>query len=71
MKRAWTTFDANHIKEIIVELYSSLDDTSESLATYYIYGLIAKMRTVVFLKLLGICKTDDGRERVCFKAGKA
>jgi hypothetical protein len=27
MKRAWTT-DANHIKEIIVELYSSLDDTS-------------------------------------------
>jgi hypothetical protein len=28
MKRAWTTFDANHIKEIIVELYSSLDDTS-------------------------------------------
>jgi hypothetical protein len=34
MKRAWTTFDANHIKEIIVELYS-LDDTSKSLATYY------------------------------------
>jgi hypothetical protein len=36
MKRAWTTFDANH-KEIIVELYSSLDDTSKSLATYYTY----------------------------------
>jgi hypothetical protein len=45
-ERAWTTFDANHVK-IIVELYSSLDDTSKSLAaTYYTYmGFIAKMRT--------------------------
>jgi hypothetical protein len=50
MKRAWTTFDANHIKEIIVELYSSLDDTSKSL-TYYTYmGFIAKMRTWLFSK---------------------
>jgi hypothetical protein len=50
MKRAWTTFDAN-IKEIIVELYSSLDDTSKSLATYYTYmGFIAKMRTWLFSK---------------------
>jgi hypothetical protein len=44
-------FDANHIKEIIVELYSSLDDTSKSLATYYTYmGFIAKMRTWLFSK---------------------
>jgi hypothetical protein len=28
MKELGLLFDANHIKEIIVELYSSLDDTS-------------------------------------------
>jgi hypothetical protein len=49
MKRAWTTFDANHIKEIIVELYSSLDDT-KSLANYTYMGFIAKMRTWLFSK---------------------
>jgi hypothetical protein len=71
-KRAWTTFDANHIKEIIVELYSSLDDTSKSLATYYTYmGFIAKMRTWLFSKTARyFAKPMTARERVCFKAGK-
>jgi hypothetical protein len=41
MKRAWTTFDANHIKEIIVELYSSLDDTSKQL-TILIWALLPR-----------------------------
>jgi hypothetical protein len=41
MKRAWTTFDANHIKEIIVELYSSLDDTSKS-TTILIWALLPR-----------------------------
>jgi hypothetical protein len=51
MKELGLLFDANHIKEIIVELYSSLDDTSKSLATYYTYmGFIAKMRTWLFSK---------------------
>lgn len=52
LKKAWTTFDANYVKEMIVELYSSLDDTSKSLATYYTYmGFIAKMRTWLFSKI--------------------
>jgi hypothetical protein len=68
MKRAWTT-DANHIKEIIVELYSSLDD-SKSLATLYLYGLYAKMRTWLFSKTARYLQNHDSGERVCFKAGK-
>jgi hypothetical protein len=72
MKRAWTTFDANHIKEIIVELYSSLDDTSKSLATYYTYmGFIAKMRTWLFSKTARyFAKPMTAEENDCFKAGK-
>jgi hypothetical protein len=50
MKELGLLFDANHIKEIIVELYSSLDDTSKSLATYTYMGFIAKMRTWLFSK---------------------
>jgi hypothetical protein len=47
---AWTFF-TNHIKEIIVELYSSLDDTRivSNLLLYYM-GFIAKMRTWLFSK---------------------
>lgn len=52
LKKAWTTFDSNYVKEMIVELYSSLDDTSKSLATYYTWmGFIAKMRTWLFSKV--------------------
>jgi hypothetical protein len=52
LKKAWTTFDGNYVKEMIVELYSSLDDTSKSLATYYTWmGFIAKMRTWLFSKV--------------------
>lgn len=52
LKKAWTTFDSNYVKEMIVELYSSLDDTSKSLATYYTWmGFIAKMRTWLFSKI--------------------
>lgn len=52
LKRAWTTYDANHIKEIVVELYSSLDDTSKSLAVSYTYmSFIVKMKTWLFSKV--------------------
>ena len=52
LKKAWTTYDGNYVKEMIVELYSSLDDTSKSLATYYTWmGFIAKMRTWLFSKV--------------------
>lgn len=52
LKKAWTTFDANHVKEMVVELYSSLDDTSKSLATSYTYlSFVIKMRTWLFSKV--------------------
>jgi hypothetical protein len=49
MKRAWTTFDANHIKEIIVELYSwmILQVVSNLL---YLYGLYCQDENLVFSK---------------------
>ena len=52
LRRAWTSFDSNHVKEIVVELYSSLDDTSKSLSMYYTWmGFAAKMRSWVFSKV--------------------
>lgn len=52
LKKCWTTFDANHVKELIVEAYSSLDDTSKSSAMYYTYmKSIIKMRSWLFSKM--------------------
>jgi hypothetical protein len=71
MKKSLTTLHANAIKEIALELYSSLMIPKSKEATIPHKGFTAKMRTYCFLKLLVFCKTDDsGRERVCFKAGK-
>jgi hypothetical protein len=71
MKRAWTTFDANHIKGDYSWIIFFFGWYFKSLATYYTYmGFIAKMRTC-FLKLLGILQNRWQRKRtVCFKAGK-
>lgn len=51
LKKAWTTFDANYVKEMIVEAYSSLDDSSKSLIMYYsLASLFRKMKTWIFSK---------------------
>jgi len=52
LKRAWTGYEANYIKEMIVEVYSSLDESSKSLATYYTWmSFLSKMRTWLFAKI--------------------
>lgn len=52
LKRAWTTYDVNYVKELIVEAYSSMDESSKSLATFYaISGAFFKMRTWLFPKI--------------------
>jgi len=52
LAKAYTEFDINYLKEKIVELYSSLDNSSKSLAIYYTFmGFITKMRTWLFAKM--------------------
>lgn len=52
MARALTNYDANALKELIVELYSSLDESSKSLATYYTWmKSVSKMRSWMFAKI--------------------
>lgn len=52
LKRAWTQYDATHVKELIVETYASMDESSRSLASYYTYmGLITKMRQWLFPRM--------------------
>ena len=52
INKVYTGYEANHIKESIVELYSSLDDSSKSLITYYgHFAAIGKMRGWIFSKL--------------------
>lgn len=52
LKKAWTTFDSNYIKEMIVELYSSMDESSKSLAMYYTHmSFLSKMRSWIFAKI--------------------
>jgi hypothetical protein len=52
LNKAWTVFDSNHVKELIVELYSSLDDTSKSLSMYYTWmQFMIKFRSWIFSKV--------------------
>jgi hypothetical protein len=54
-----------HIKEIIVELYSSLMILQVKRSNHTSYGLYCQDENLLFSKLLVFCKTDDsGRERV-------
>jgi hypothetical protein len=50
------------IKELIVELYSSLDDTSKSQRLITYMGFIAKMRTWLFSRLQDILKPMTAEE---------
>ena len=52
LKKAYTTFDINYLKEKLVELYSSLDNSSKSMSIYYTFmGALRKMRTWIFAKM--------------------
>jgi hypothetical protein len=52
LNRAWTNYDVNYVKELIVEAYSSMDESSKSLATFYtISKAFFKMRTWLFPKI--------------------
>ena len=51
LKRAHTSYDTNYIKELIVEMYSSLDAASKSASTFYTWSkLLSKMKTWIFPK---------------------
>jgi hypothetical protein len=52
LSRAYTHFDVNRIKELIVELYAGIDESAKSLASYYTWmALISKMRFWLFPKM--------------------
>lgn len=52
LRRAWTQYDATYVKELIVETYASMDESSRSLASFYTYmGLITKMRQWLFPRM--------------------
>jgi len=52
INKAYTVYDINYLKEKLVELYSSLDNSSKSMSIYYTWmAFINKMRTWIFAKM--------------------
>jgi len=52
LSKAYTEYDINYVKEKLVELYSSLDNSSKSMAIYHTYmSFLIKMRTWLFAKM--------------------